>query len=123
MGEVSFDVSQLKNNNLYEVIALQTQDQTKIVNVNEIEYNNKIINNLNIDELNTPYQYSKNGNLNLIAKIPVRYANEQVYGVFEDQNKQKHLISAVNKNDGTIMFDTQVLTKDPNKKYHLQKLF
>lgn len=122
MAEVNFDVSQLKNNNLYEVIALEKQDQTKIVNVNEIEYNNKIINNLNIDELNTPYQYSKNGNLNLIAKIPVRYANEQVYGVFEDQNKQKHLISAVNKNDGTIMFDTQVLTKDPNKKYHLQKV-
>ena len=110
MAEVNFDVSQLKNNNLYEVIALEKQDQTKIVNVDEIEYSNKIINNLNIDELNTPYQYSKNGDLNLIAKIPVRYANEQVYGVFEDQNKQKHLILAVNKNDGTIMFDTQVLS-------------
>nr|WP_318026003.1 DUF1410 domain-containing protein [Ureaplasma urealyticum] len=73
-----------------------------------------------VNSLNQPYQYTKNGDINLIAKIAPYYVNQQVYGIFKDQNHKLHKLLAKVDNDGQICFDIGKLVK-PNQ-YGLEKI-
>ncbi|MEJ3571566.1 DUF1410 domain-containing protein [Ureaplasma urealyticum] len=110
-GIVVFDVSTLNENNAYEVISIKNMNKVNIANVLDIPYYKKTINNLNTNILNAPYQYTKDGDINLVAKVLPHYANQNVFGIFKDQNNQEHQILAKVKNDGTIEFDTKNLRK------------
>ncbi|EDX54026.1 conserved hypothetical protein, partial [Ureaplasma urealyticum serovar 9 str. ATCC 33175] len=120
MGRAVFDVSSLGDNNLYEVVGIKKPNQVGVTNLQDIPYHNKIINNLNSDELNTPYQYTKNGDINLIAKVAPYYVNQQVYGIFKDQNNKEHQVLAKVKKDGTVEFDTGLLKNHDN--YSLDRI-
>ncbi|MDU3864499.1 DUF1410 domain-containing protein, partial [Ureaplasma urealyticum] len=119
-GRAVFDISSLGDNNLYEVIGIKKTNEVDVVNLKQIPYHNRSINNLNSNALNTPYQYTKNGDINLIAKVAPYYVNQQVYGIFKDQNNQEHQILAKVKKDGTIAFDTGALNNNSN--YSLDKI-
>ena len=119
-GRAVFDISSLGDNNLYEVIGIKKTNGVDVVNLKQIPYHNRSINNLNSNALNTPYQYTKNGDINLIAKVAPYYVNQQVYGIFKDQNNQEHQILAKVKKDGTITFDTGALNN--NSDYSLNKI-
>lgn len=61
-GNVDFDVSKLANNNFYELVNIyknNTHPLVKVINPVNIAYHNKTINNLNVNSLNQPYQYTK----------------------------------------------------------------
>ncbi|MEJ3571497.1 DUF1410 domain-containing protein [Ureaplasma urealyticum] len=120
MGRAVFDVSSLGDNNLYEVVGIKKPNQVGVTNLQDIPYHNKIINNLNSDALNTPYQYTKNGDINLIAKVAPYYVNQQVYGIFKDQNNKEHQVLAKVKKDGTVEFDTGLLKNHDN--YSLDRI-
>ncbi|ACA32882.1 conserved hypothetical protein [Ureaplasma parvum serovar 3 str. ATCC 27815] len=122
-GNVDFDVSKLANNNFYELVNIyknNTHPLVKVINPVNIAYHNKTINNLNVNSLNQPYQYTKNGDINLIAKVAPYYVNQQVYGIFKDQNHKLHKLLAKVDNDGQICFDIGKLVK-PNQ-YRLEKI-
>ncbi len=122
-GNVDFDVSKLANNNFYELVNIyknNTHPLVKVINPVNIAYHNKTINNLNVNSLNQPYQYTKNGDINLIAKVAPYYVNQQVYGIFKDQNHKLHKLLTKVDNDGQICFDIGKLVK-PNQ-YRLEKI-
>ncbi|WP_258545952.1 DUF1410 domain-containing protein, partial [Ureaplasma urealyticum] len=60
------------------------------------------------------------GDINLIAKVAPYYVNQQVYGIFKDQNNKEHQVLAKVKKDGTVEFDTGLLKNHDN--YSLDRI-
>ncbi|MBS5833124.1 MAG: DUF1410 domain-containing protein [Ureaplasma parvum] len=125
-GNIDFDVSKLANNNFYELVNIyknNTHPLVKVINPVNIAYHNKTINNSNVNSLNQPYQYTKNGDINLIAKVAPYYVNQLVYGFFKDQNHKLHKLLAKSENsvNKLISIIESLQPDDYNPYYSIEK--
>lgn len=123
-GNVVFDTSSLPKDKLYvldRITKANTEPEIKVANIDDVKRTLKTINKLNTDNVNNPYQYNEDGDIQLKVKTDKQtYAGDQVVGIFEDQNGNVHKIVADVDENGDVVFD---LGKLPNNNvYNLKEV-